>query len=365
MEGSIEGEFCFGDCGRANQPPVVVAQASNTSDDRFFWESVKDTKDANELKAYLNKFPGGLFAELAGIRLRGLEQAAADRIAAEASQRAALERAAAEAAVKEQQRLAMEAQAKEQARVAAEAAQKLAAARLAALPQPGQIIKDCADCPEMVVIPAGSFEMGSYENADERPVHRVYVPSFLIGKAEVTQDQWKAVMGSNPSSFGSCGDDCPVEKVSWNEAQEFAQRLSQKTGKPYRLPSEAEWEYAARAGSSSKWSFGDSEYPGDYAWFSANNQGKTQRVAQKRPNAFGLFDTHGNVWEWVQDCWHDNYSGAPTDGSAWTTGCSNSSRVLRGGSWGYDPAGLRSAIRSRNAPDLRGSVNGLRLARTP
>ena len=365
MEGSIEGEFCFGDCGRANQPPVVVAQASNTSDDRFFWESVKDTKDANELKAYLNKFPGGLFAELAGIRLRGLEQAAADRIAAEASQRAALERAAAEAAVKEQQRLAMEAQAKEQARVAAEAAQKLAAARLAALPQPGQIIKDCADCPEMVVIPAGSFEMGSYENADERPVHRVYVPSFLIGKAEVTQGQWKAVMGSNPSSFGSCGDDCPVEKVSWNEAQEFAQRLSQKTGKPYRLPSEAEWEYAARAGSSSKWSFGDSEYPGDYAWFSANNQGKTQRVAQKRPNAFGLFDTHGNVWEWVQDCWHDNYSGAPTDGSAWTTGCSNSSRVLRGGSWGYDPAGLRSAIRSRNAPDLRGSVNGLRLARTP
>ena len=140
MEGSIEGEFCFGDCARANQPPVVVAQASNTSDDRFFWESVKDTKDANELKAYLNKFPGGLFAELAGIRLRGLEQAAAERIAAEAAQRAALERAAAEAAVKEQQRQAMEAQAKEQtrlallaqeqARVAAEAAQRLAAARL-------------------------------------------------------------------------------------------------------------------------------------------------------------------------------------------------------------------------------------------
>ena len=372
---SLTGEFCFADCGRANQPPVVVAQASNTSDDRFFWESVKDTKDANELKAYLNKFPGGLFAELAGIRLRGLEQAAAERIAAEAAQRAALERAAAEAAVKEQQRQAMEAQAKEQARlahlakeqerVAAEAAQRLAAARLAALPQPGPTIKDCVDCPEMMVIPAGSFEMGSYHNADERPVHRVNVPSFLIGTTEVTQGQWEAVMGSNPGSFGNCGDDCPVERVSWNEAQDFVQRLSQKTGKQYRLPSEAEWEYAARAGSNAKWSFGDSGYQlGDYAWFSANSQVKTQPVAQKRPNAFGLFDMHGNVSEWVQDCWHGDYSGAPTDGSAWTTGCSSSSRVLRGGSWSGSPAVLRSADRSGDSPGIRDGNYGLRLART-
>lgn len=250
-------------------------------------------------------------------------------------------------------------------RVAAEAAQKLAAARQAALPQPGQTIKDCADCPEMVVIPAGSFEMGSNENQDERPVHRVNVPSFLIGKTEVTQGQWKAVMGSNPSYFGSCGDDCPVERVSWNDAQEFAQRLSQKTGKQYRLPSEAEWEYAARAGSNAKWSFGDSEYQlGDYAWFSANSQNKTQRVAQKRPNAFGLFDMHGNVWEWVQDCLHRDYSGAPTNGSAWTTACSGSTRVLRGGSWSNDPADLCSAVRVGYMPVIRNFYFGLRLART-
>ena len=172
-------------------------------------------------------------------------------------------------------------------------------------------------------------------------------------------------MGNNPSSFGSCGDDCPVESVSWNDAQEFAQRLSQKTGKQYRLPSEAEWEYAARAGSSTKWSFGDSEYQlGDYAWFSANSQNKTQRVAQKRPNAFGLFDMHGNVWEWVQDCWHGDYSGAPTDGSAWTAACSNNARVLRGGSCNYFPADLRSAIRGRSTPDYRLNGFGLRLART-
>ena len=345
MEGSIEGEFCFGDCGRANQPPVVVAQGNAGGADQLFWESVKDTKDANELKAYLNKFPGGLFAELAGIRLRSLEQAAAERTSAEAAQKAA----------------------SEQARVAAEAAQRLAAARLAALPQPGQIIKDCADCPEMVVIPAGSFTMGSNEGAAERPVHRVNVPSFLIGKTEVTQGQWKAVMGSNPSLFSSCGDDCPVERVSWNDAQEFAQRLSQKTGKPYRLPSEAEWEYAARAGRNTKWSFGDNESQlGDYAWFRANSLDKTQRVAQQRPNAFGLYDMHGNVWEWVQDCLHDNYNGAPTDGSAWTTGCSSNDRVLRGGSWLYSPAYLRSAFRLRSTPDLRyGYDGGLRLARTP
>ena len=243
-------------------------------------------------------------------------------------------------------------------------------------PAPGQTIKDCADCPEMVVLPAGSFEMGSNENADERPVHRVNVPSFLIGKTEVTQGQWKAVMGSNPSWFSHCGDDCPVEQVSWSGAQEFAQRLSQKTGKQYRLPSEAEWEYAARAGSNTRWSWGDSHLQsGEYAWDVSNSKGlntwfgqnKTQRVAQKKPNAFGLFDMHGNVWEWVQDCWHDNYTRAPVDASAWTTGCSGSgsTRVLRGGSWIDYPSSLRSAIRYRYTPDIRSADGGFRLARTP
>ena len=291
------------------------------SDDRALWDGVKDSRDVNDFKAYLNKFPNGLFADVAANRIRALGGASPVPLAQSTP------------------------------------AQPVT--------RPGQIVKDCADCPEMVVIPAGSFEMGSNENADERPVHRVNVPSFLIGKTEVTQGQWKAVMGSNPSSFSSCGDDCPVERVSWNEAQQFAQRLSQKTGKTYRLPSEAEWEYAARAGSTSKWSFGDSDYQlGDYAWFSANSQGKTQRVAQKRPNAFGLFDMHGNVWEWVQDCWHGDYTGAPTDGSAWTTGCSNSSRVRRGGSWDGGPAGLRSADRGWDTPDYRSGGIGLRLART-
>ena len=298
------------------------------TDDRALWDGVKDSRDVNDFKAYLNKFPNGLFADVAANRVRALGGASPPALAqSEPGQPA---------------------------------------------PRAGQTIKDCADCPEMVVLPAGSFQMGSNENADEQPVHRVNVPSFLIGKTEVTQGQWKAVIGSNPSFFNTCGDDCPVDQVSWNDAQEFAQRLSQKTGKQYRLPSEAEWEYAARAGSTTRWSFGDSESQlDDHAWYRDNSLSwfgrfNIHRVAQKRSNAFGLHDMHGNVWEWVEDCWHDNYSGAPADGSAWTSSCNNNRRVNRGGSWGRPSADLRSAGRSlRGPPHMRGNVDyGLRLART-
>ena len=246
------------------------------------------------------------------------------------------------------------------------------------VPASPEVIKDCADCPEMVVIPAGSFLMGSpvdppedpFSNdpvkkngePNERPQHLVQVRSFAIGKYEVTQEQWYAVMGSNPSN--NKGRKLPVEQVSWNDAQQFIAKLNQKTGKRYRLPSEAEWEYAARAGSTTKWSFGDDESELlDYAWggFSVFN---TQEVGQKLRNEFGLFDMHGNVWEWTQDCWHENYSGAPADGSAWIINCIGIGRVLRGGSWRIDPTGLRSAGRFRFTPDYRDYSFGLRLART-
>ena len=208
--------------------------------------------------------------------------------------------------------------------------------------------------------------MGSDKNTDEKPPHTVYIRSFLMGRTEVTQKQWLEVMGSNPSSFSACGLECPVENVSWDEVQQFISKLNQKTGQKYRLPSEAEWEYAARAGTTMDWSFGNDESKlGDYAWYSGNSRSKTQAVGQKRPNAFGLFDMHGNVWEWPQDCWHENYAGAPTDGSAWTTGCRGNYRMLRGGSWDSLPAFLRSAIRFRNILDLRYGNIGFRLARTP
>jgi formylglycine-generating enzyme required for sulfatase activity len=219
---------------------------------------------------------------------------------------------------------------------------------------------------EMVLIPGGSFQMGNNDGgAGEKPIHIVNVRSFALGKYEVTQGQWNAVMGNNPSKFSSCGDNCPVEQVSWGDVQQFIQKLNQQTRLQFRLPSEAEWEYAARAGSTGKWSFGNDEGAlGQYAWFTGNSGKQTHPVGQKSPNAFGLYDMHGNVWEWVQDWYHDNYNGAPTNGSAWEHGGEQESRVLRGGSWLHDPNSLRSAIRKSLDPVYRYYLNGFRLART-
>ena len=242
-------------------------------------------------------------------------------------------------------------------------------------PTPVAVAQTCAFCPEMVVIPAGSFQMGSNDgDADEKPVHSVNIKRFALGKYEVTQGQWETVMGSDPSKFTSCGDNCPVKQVSWDDIQQYIQKLNQKTGQNYRLPSEAEWEYAARAGSSSKYWWGDTASH-EYANYGKDEccgglaQGRdkwenTAPVGQFPANAFGLYDMHGNVWEWVQDCYHDSYMGAPNDGSAWVTGGEQKSRVLRGGSWNYGPAYLRSTDRDWFAPDFRSNFGGFRLART-
>ena len=223
----------------------------------------------------------------------------------------------------------------------------------------GPAFKDCADCPEMVVIPAGSFDMGG-TGSDEQPVHRVTLRSFAMGKTEVTQGQWRAVMGTNPSRFSNCGDSCPVEGVSWEDVKQFVSRLSAKTGKTYRLPSEAEWEYACRAGGREEYCGGGSV--DSVAWHLGNSGQSTHPVAGKRPNAWGLHDMSGNVWEWTEDCWNGSYNGAPTDGSAWTAGnCSQ--RVARGGSWDLNPQNLRAAIRGRNSTAGRDDDNGFRVAR--
>jgi formylglycine-generating enzyme required for sulfatase activity len=351
--------------GGTKPPPKagkIVGQPMNSTQlEEKFWDAAVSIGNSSAFEGYLQTYPKGRYVALAraGLERLSASVAAQQQALAEAAEKLATERAVFEA----EQKLARE-------RVAAEAAQKVAAAeaarRAAANLRPGQVIKDCADCPEMVVIPGGSFVMGADKNTDEKPPHPVTLRTFLMGKTEVTQSQWQAVMGSNPSRFGQCGNDCPVEQVSWNDAQEFIGKLNQKTGLAYRLPSEAEWEYAARAGSATDWSHGNDESRlADFAWFSANSGAKAQPVAQKRPNAFSLYDMHGNVWEWVQDCWQDSYRGAPADGSAWSVGCSSNKRVLRGGSWDYNPANLRSAYRSWNTPGNRNYFSGLRLARTP
>ncbi len=184
---------------------------------------------------------------------------------------------------------------------------------------------------EMVSLPAGQFLMGSPDSDYEKPPHQVKVNSFAIGKYPVTQAQYEAVMGKNPSHFKNNSWlknnlQNPVEQVSWNDAQAFCQKLSQITGKTYRLPTEAEWEYACRAGTTTPFYFGET-ITGELANYRASEtyageakgeyREETTPVGQFPPNAFGLYDMHGNVWEWCADTWHDNYDGAPTDGSAW------------------------------------------------
>lgn len=220
---------------------------------------------------------------------------------------------------------------------------------------------------EFVLIPAGEFDMGSPSNEagrydNEDPVHHVKISKvFYIGKYEVTQKQWSEVMGSNPSNFK--GDDMPVENVSWNDVQDFIKKLNQKEGtNKNRLPSEAEWEYATRAGTTTRYSFDNDESKlGEYAWYDAKS-GLTHEVGQKKPNQWGLYDIHGNVKEWVQDIYQNNYLGAPTDGTAWEIG-DNSFRVVRGCSVGDDSDGrCRSASRRGFKSDIR-LLLGFRLVR--
>jgi formylglycine-generating enzyme required for sulfatase activity len=180
----------------------------------------------------------------------------------------------------------------------------------------------------MVLIPAGTFMMGSNKSDAEKPVHEVtFQEGFYMGKYEVTQAQYRAVTGTNPSANKGC-DECPVEVVGWNDVQGFIRRLNGMRGRfTYKLPSEAEWEYACRAGTTG-------DYAGNLdamAWYGKNSGNKTHPVGQKQPNALGLYDMQGNVWEWCQDWYHDGYSGAPTDGSAWMGGGDPGNRVIRGG----------------------------------
>ncbi len=213
---------------------------------------------------------------------------------------------------------------------------------------------------ELVWIPPGEFLMGSPEDeedryADEGPQHRVRISrGFWMGKYEVTQAQWESVMGGNPSYI--TGDPMrPVERVMWEDCQAFLRKLNRRAGgSGFRLPTEAEWEYACRAGTTTGFSFGD-DYSRlrKYAWYYANSDVTTYPVGGKKPNAWGLYDMHGNVWEWCEADWHDGYRGAPTDGSAWVDAPRGLDRVFRGGGWNFDPGGSRSAFRFRFTPGFR------------
>ena len=233
----------------------------------------------------------------------------------------------------------------------------------------GESIRDCTDCGEMVVVPAGDFDMGSNENDFEKPIHRVSIRRFAIGRYEVTFREWDLCVSAGACSYrpddrGWGRGDRPVIDVSWNDAKTYAAWLSQKTGQKYRLPSEAEWEYAARGGKNSVFWWGDRSERGRANCRDCDSGRAVQSTAvgSYSPNPFGLFDTAGNAAEWIEDCWNDDYRGAPSNGAPRTNGqCQQ--RVLRGGSFASQSTYLRSAARFRYDIDVRYYTNGFRLVR--
>jgi formylglycine-generating enzyme required for sulfatase activity len=236
--------------------------------------------------------------------------------------------------------------------------------------------RECAkDCPEMIVVPAGGFTMGSPDGQEghdknEGPQHRViFKYPFAVSKLEVTFDDWDACV-----AFGDCPrvsdsgwghGQHPVIHVTWDDAETYVRWIAMVTGKPYRMLSEAEWEYAARAGVSTSFSFGDDPAAcDDYAWFVGNSEQHTHPGGLKKANGFGLYDVHGNVWEWTADCYHPSYDGAPTDGSAWMDERSDCIGIARGGGWNSEPRSRATATRLPLPHYSQNYDIGFRLART-
>ena len=312
---------------------VVGNAAASVQAQNVFWQSISASENPADYEAYLEQFPAGIFARLARNRLAELE--------------AGIPVAASDPPRVDQPRPWT----------------------------PGAVFRDCATCPELVVVPAGRFRMGCvsgrYCQDDEQPVHEVQVGSFALGVYEVTFEEYerfaRATGRDRPNDRGWGRGGGPVIGVSWEDAQAYAAWLSDETGEAYRLPSESEWEYAARAGTTTRYSWGQ-----DIGRNRANCNGcgsrwdsdETAPVGSFAANGWGLHDMHGNVWEWVEDCWHENYAGAPRDGSAWTSGGSCGRRVLRGGSWFSHPVNLRSAHRNWVGAGARNDGLGFRVSRT-
>ena len=302
--------------------------AARLQQENVFWESIRESTNPGDFEAYLRQYPTGVYRLLAANRLAVLRTSAADPPAADPW-------------------------------------------------APGTVFRDCPTCPEMVVVPAGRFRMGCVSGRDcrddERPVHEVEVASFALSKYEVTFDEYdtfvQATGHRRPNDRGWGRGRRPVINVFWEDAAAYVAWLSRETGEEYRLPSESEWEYAARAGSTTRYSWGQ-----DLGRNRANcrrcrsrwDNDRTAPTGSFAANRWGLHDMHGNVNEWVADCWHENYVRAPRDGSAWTSGGDCGRRVLRGGSWVSGQEEMRSADR---LPSPRGGPRildflGFRVGRT-
>jgi formylglycine-generating enzyme required for sulfatase activity len=299
-----------------------------------FWNGIKNSDSVDDFRIYLDAYPDGIFAAQARARLQEI-QAKARRPPPPA-------------------------------KPAPEAV-----APPGAKPSLPSLVRDCEQCPQLALIPPGVFSMGSKEMFPfEGPVHQVNIRKpFYIGRREVTVDEWNACVAGggcaySPPRQSGTGGSLPVTNVDWEDTQQYVAWLKEKTGKVYRLPSESEWEYAARAGTQTAYPWGD-KLEANRANCSGCNDPKTGGVVPTgtyAANGFGLYDMTGNAAEWVEDCWSDSYKSAPTDGSAWTKPqCQE--RVLRGGSFNNDPRYLRSASRFKYDFDVRYYTNGFRVAR--
>lgn len=332
-------------------PPMESPAARQDAYELAFWESIRSSENPAEYRAYLNAYPNGRFAALARTRE---QQYAARQAAPAAPPPAAPPPGAPVASVREP-------------------ARPPASTPAAPAPSSARTLRDCEGCPELALIPPGSFEMGANELYEfEKPVHSVAIRNgFYIGLREVTFEEWDACVDQGgcthrPNDRNLGRGRRPVTDIHWNDANAYLAWLSTKTGRKYRLPSEAEWEYAARAGTATTYPWGATMVKERANCVGCNDPTRRQaiEVGQYPANGFGLYDMAGNAAEWVADCWSDSYRTTPRDGSAFTTpGCRE--RVLRGGSFNNDPRYLRSAARFKYEADVRFYTNGFRVVREP
>jgi formylglycine-generating enzyme required for sulfatase activity len=341
-----------------------------------FWNSIKDSKQVGDYEAYLQAYPKGRFAALARARIGQLRAAPPQGQAGGQGQTAQSQAGGpAPKAPAEEKAAQPRAPAKQQA---AKGKAQVAQAEPEAAPEntgpAGAIaaVKDCAACPVLLALYPRPFTMGSNSSdPSERPAHKVALKNpYALGKYEVTVEQWNGCVQANvcpsiPSAANAAGN-LPMRDVSWDEAQLFLKWLGTVSGKPYRLPTEAEWEYAARGGTTTRYWWGDQMRGGNSSCKGCGepwNADAPPPVGSFVANPFGFFDMNGSVWEWVADCWHSSYKGAPADGSVWNGGgCS--SRVIRGGSWKEDASYMLSTTRFRYDATVRQSQNGFRVARS-
>lgn len=356
----------------------ILPKDSSEQYEITFWDSIKDSNYPSDYEAYLKSYPNGRFAALAHARIDRLRAAAAASAPSASppvapSPQAARPATPASAAPQDHPRAATLAPPAPVATTAPSPAPSapVVAQKSTAHPPGAGESRDCATCPIMITLPAGAFAMGSStDDPSEKPVHHVTIGApFAIGKYEVTVEQWNACAAADAcqklTPESNTNKAAPARDLSWEDAQQYVKWLSKTTGKPYRLPTEAEWEYADRGGTTTAYWWGDQMRKGNANCKDCGDpwhKDGPEAAGSFAPNPVGLYDMNGSVWEWVADCWHNSYQGAPTDGHAWDSP-SCDMRVIRGGSWREGAGYMLSATRFKYSASVRQSQDGFRVVK--